>query len=115
MSEAIRVRAGGTFEIRLAGNPKAGFLWKVSVPPDQSDVVKLRMTPPWEPNPSQIGGPIVQIFSFEALKAGAVTLTFTYRRGFGKDRLSEDRFYDVVIENDGRPSDGHPDDTTGEV
>jgi predicted secreted protein len=98
MSETISVKERETFEIRLAGNPKAGFLWKVSVPPEKAEHVRLRMTPPWEPNPSQIGGPIIQIFSFEALKAGTVTLTFTYRRGFGKDRLSEDRYYDVAVE-----------------
>jgi hypothetical protein len=60
--------------------------------------VRLVKTPPWEANPSQVGGPILQVFSFEALKPGSVTLVFTYRRGFGTDRLAEDRYYDVVIE-----------------
>jgi predicted secreted protein len=98
MAEPIHVVQGKTFEVRLAGNPKAGFLWKLSVPPDKSDSVRLLKAPPWEANPSQIGGPIVQIFSFEALKPGTVPLVFTYRRGFGPDRLSEDRVYEVTIE-----------------
>jgi predicted secreted protein len=98
MAESIYAIEGKTFEVRLAGNPKAGFLWKLSIPRDKADIVRLMKTPPWEPNPTQIGGPIVQIFTFEALKPGSVTLEFTYRRGFGTDRLSEDRYYNVYIE-----------------
>jgi predicted secreted protein len=109
MVESIHVREHDSFELRFPGNPKAGFLWKVAIPPYQADCIVLVKPPAWEPNPSQVGGPILQIFSFRALKTATVTLTFTYQRGFGKDRTSEDRIYEVFIgESDGHTSAADP-------
>jgi predicted secreted protein len=106
MAESIRVKERETFELRLTGHATAGYLWKVSIPPEHADLVALAKPPSWGPNPTRTGGSAVQSFVFHALKPGSLTLICQLQRGFGKDRVHEERVYDVLIEAAGDDGDG---------
>jgi predicted secreted protein len=79
MSELVETKVGEVFEIPLEATPTAGFRWELSLPME-ADLVDFVGTE-WRPvQPGLIGGSAAQIFRFNAVAPGELTLVFDYRR-----------------------------------
>src|SRR5262245_8227039 len=98
MPESIRVTAGDVFELKFAANPTAGYLWKLSIPPEDAAHVALVKPPTWQPNYAHVAVAILQTVSFRPGEPGTVTLTYQYQRDTGMRQIQEERVYEVIIE-----------------
>jgi predicted secreted protein len=79
MSELVETTVGEVFEIPLEATPTAGFRWELSFA-TEAGLVDFVGTE-WHPvQPGLIGGSAAQIFRFNAVAPGELTLVFEYRR-----------------------------------
>jgi predicted secreted protein len=80
MAELIETKVGEVFEIPLQATPTAGFRWELSFPTEAADLVDFVGTEWRQVQPGLIGGSAAQIFRFNAMAPGELTLVFEYRR-----------------------------------
>ncbi len=79
----IELPVGGRLEVRLQGNPTAGFQWEVGSC-DES-VVKWNGKPEFNPSNDALGAPGTFASRFEAVGVGQTKLNLVYRRPFEKE------------------------------
>jgi predicted secreted protein len=80
MAEPIYTKVGEAFEIPLQATPTAGFRWELSFATDAADLVDFIGTEWQQMQPRLIGGSATQVFRFNAVAPGELTLVFQYRR-----------------------------------
>jgi inhibitor of cysteine peptidase len=76
----IRVGAGDTFAIELAGNPTTGYMWQPDVDSQHLELLGQE----FEPGGGGVGAGGKEIFRFRALRAGDTEIAFAYRRPWDK-------------------------------
>ena len=69
---------GGTLELALEGNPTTGYTWKVMSGNDA--VLKQMGDSTFTPQSNLMGAPGVEVFKFQAVGAGSVTLKLGYKQ-----------------------------------
>lgn len=79
----VDVVTGQDFVIRLVANPSTGYVWNVSVEPDQSVVTLVNAEGSYEaPDQSLPGASGFQLFDVVAVGPGSTQVQFTYARPF---------------------------------
>ena len=86
--KALRVRAGGTFELRLRTEPRPGYVWRVKVPNELLFVVEERFEP---------GNPPRHRVKLAARSVGTGTVECLYVRPW-EATAADTRRYRVTIE-----------------
>ncbi len=77
--EALTVKAGSPFKIRLEENPTTGYSWQV-VQSEGGGVVELTGKDEFIRNSDRIGAGGVRVFEFTAVKSGKEDIAFEYLR-----------------------------------
>ena len=80
MAKLLDTRVGEAFEIALQATPTAGFRWELSFPTDAAELVDFIGAEWQQMQPRLIGGSATQVFRFNAVAPGELTLVFEYRR-----------------------------------
>jgi predicted secreted protein len=80
MAEQIHAKVGEAFEVPLQATPTAGFRWELSFPTEAADLVAFVGSEWQQMQPGLIGGSATQVFRFNAVAPGELTLVFEYRR-----------------------------------
>ncbi|MGD8904208.1 MAG: protease inhibitor I42 family protein [Anaerolineae bacterium] len=84
----IRVEAGDSFAIELAGNPTTGYTWQPDVDSQHLELLGQE----FEPGEGGVGAGGREIFRFRALKAGEAEIAFAYRRPWDKESRETSSF-----------------------
>jgi predicted secreted protein len=93
----VRLKAGEAFELRLKSNPTTGFMWYLHK--NSTPLLKLVSQSQTEAKEPGEGRPSLQIFKFEARRAGEGVLLLHYVRSWDKPAPDEEQFdLHVVIE-----------------
>jgi predicted secreted protein len=93
----IRLKAGGSFELRLQSNPSTGFMWYVEK--GSTPLLKLAHQSQTEPTETGVGRPVFQIFKFEAKRPGEGVLLLHYVRSWEPPTPTDQQFdLHVLIE-----------------
>ena len=79
--DTIRVEAGESFAIELAGNPTTGYMWQPDVDSRHLELLEQE----FEPGREGVGAGGKEILRFRALATGDTEITFTYRRPWDKE------------------------------
>lgn len=74
--DSITLDQGNVLVIPLAGNPSTGYLWQVK--PSAEGILTERGDAAYASSSDMPGAPGYEIFTFDAVAAGDVTLTFTH-------------------------------------
>ncbi len=77
-SDSVAVAVGEAFEIRLHGNPSAGYIWEPDSLPEGIELLGSESVPPGQD--SRPGEPGTQVFRFRSREAGDKTLGFVLKR-----------------------------------
>ena len=77
-SDSVAVGLGEDFEIRLQGNPSAGYVWEPDSLPRGIELSGSESVPPGPDD--RPGDPGTQVFRFRSLEAGDATLSFALKR-----------------------------------
>ena len=77
ISDTITVTVGDEFTISLESMATAGYLWKIDSLPDAIQSLGSRHETSSDKKP---GDPTIQVFRFQALKAGEHAITFSLAR-----------------------------------
>ena len=85
---ALRVRAGGTFELRLRTQPRPGYVWRINAPAELLAVVEERFEP---------GSPPRHRVRLAARNVGSGTVRCVYVRPW-ESTPAESRVYEVTVE-----------------
>ncbi|MFM1989195.1 MAG: hypothetical protein RJA99_2152 [Pseudomonadota bacterium] len=75
----IDARPGETFELRLPSNPSTGYRWEL-VDPVPDAVRPIGVSRLESQRGNLVGAPGQEVWTFEAVRAGAGMIGFTYRR-----------------------------------
>ncbi len=86
----VHLKVGDTLEVRLKSNPSTGFQWFVHK--ESTPLLKLDHQSTTEPADSAPGRPVVQVFTFEPLRAGNGVLLLHYVRSWESPDPNEERF-----------------------
>ncbi len=91
----VHLQTGDTLVVRLKSNPSTGYMWYVH--PDSTPLLKLvgqMQIKAVGPSTEQgvVGRPILQVFKFEAIRAGGGVLLLRYVRSWEKSAPDEERF-----------------------
>ena len=84
----IRVEAGESFAIGLAGNPTTGYTWQPDVDSQHLELLGQE----FEPGGEGVGAGGKEIFRFRALAAGDTEIAFAYRRPWDKESRDTSSF-----------------------
>mgnify|MGYP001206375206 CR=1 FL=1 len=84
----IRVEAGKSFAIELAGNPTTGYMWQPDVDSQHLELLGQE----FEPTGGGVGAGGKEVFRFRALKAGDTEIAFAYRRPWDKESRETSSF-----------------------
>ena len=88
----IRVEAGDSFAIELAGNPTTGYMWQPDVDSQHLELLGQK----FEPGGEGVGAGGTEVFHLRALATGDTEIAFEYRRPW--DRVGRDtRSFRVAI------------------
>jgi len=82
-NQALEVRAGETFEVKLCSNPTTGFQWPEDSQLSDTTVLKQEnheFVDPESKPPPPPGTPGQEIWTFKALKQGLSTIYLEYSR-----------------------------------
>jgi inhibitor of cysteine peptidase len=82
--KAITVNAGGTFLVKLKGNPTTGYNWEAK-DLDTQMLEQVGEAAFESSNPSLVGAGGTLTLTFKALKPGVTTLTLFYHRSWEAD------------------------------
>lgn len=85
-----------TFTISLDSNASTGYAWVYTM--SEEGIVKEIKNEYVTPDTDAVGIPGKQIFSFEGLKEGQVTLTFSYERSFEEESSIDTKTYHLVVD-----------------
>ena len=77
-SDSIAVAVGEEFEIRLQGNPSAGYVWELDSLPEGIELSGSESVPPDPAN--KPGDPSTQVFRFGSRESGEKVLEFVLKR-----------------------------------
>jgi predicted secreted protein len=95
-SETVFAQIGSEFELRLESNPTTGFSWTFDST-RSNGIVKLLRSDYETEGPRAVGSGGTERFLFKVLKSGTVTLKFSYRRPWEKDKQPvKERSFTVV-------------------
>ncbi|MBN2831500.1 MAG: protease inhibitor I42 family protein [Candidatus Omnitrophica bacterium] len=99
--KVIRARLGENFTITLESNATTGYTWEFSKPLDK-EFVRLTNTFYETKETGLVGAPGKQVWIFEALKTGTVTIAFEYIRPWDKGAPpeKEESFTILIMENE---------------
>lgn len=91
----VTVDAGGTVTVSLESNPSTGYTWDVK----SAGPLQLKGEPTFEAGgeAKAVGAAGVQIFTFDAPKAGTGTLTLTYQRPWESKQPEKTWSVDVTV------------------
>jgi inhibitor of cysteine peptidase len=90
----IRVDAGESFAIELAGNPTTGYMWQPDVDSQHLELLGQE----FEPGGEGVGAGGVEVFHFRALAAGETEIACEYRRAWDKESRDTKRFPVAISE-----------------
>jgi predicted secreted protein len=79
-SHSVVVAVGEEFEIRLQGNPSAGYVWEPDSLPEGIELSGSESVPPGQD--SRPGAPGTQVFRFRAHETGDQRLGFVLKRSW---------------------------------
>ena len=86
----VRLKVGEGFEVRLKANPSTGFMWYLHK--NSTPLLKLVSQTETESKEPGMGRPSIQIFKFEAKRAGEGVLLLHYVRSWEKPAPDEEQF-----------------------
>ena len=86
----VRLKVGEGFEVRLKTNPSTGFMWYLHK--NSTPLLKLVSQTETESKEPGMGRPSIQIFKFEARRAGEGVLLLHYVRSWEKPAPDEEQF-----------------------
>jgi inhibitor of cysteine peptidase len=86
----VRMRAGDRIELRLKSNPSTGYAWYLQG--NSTPLLKLVHQTQVEATEPGTGRPVIQVFEFEARRAGEGTLHLHYVRSWEKPAADEEQF-----------------------
>jgi predicted secreted protein len=92
--ETIRVEAGGSFAIELAGNPTTGYMWQPDIDSQHLELLGQE----FEPSGEGVGAGGKEVFRFCALAAGDTEIAFAYRRPWDKESRETSSFRVAISE-----------------
>jgi predicted secreted protein len=92
-SHSVVVAVGEEFEIRLQGNPSAGYVWEPDSLPEGIELSGSESVPPGQD--SLPGAPGTQVFRFRAREAGDKTLGFVLKRPWESEVADR---YEVTVQ-----------------
>ncbi len=95
-AQAISVRAGGKFAVRLASNPTTGYQWRLDELPDPAPV-RLALHRYEEPAARRLGAGGHEYWEFDAVTAGAVMLHLAYLRPWEPDKIHTQCVFRVEV------------------
>jgi len=90
----IRVEAGDSFAIELAGNPTTGYMWQPDVDSQHLELLGHE----FEPRGGGVGAGGKEVFRFRALASGDTEITFAYRRPWDKESRDTNSFRVAISE-----------------
>jgi predicted secreted protein len=92
--KTVFVNVGDTFTVTLEQNASTGYRWSYTITdPSVVQLVKVAYTQA-KPIP---GAPNNVIYTFQGVKSGIATITFTYARSFAPDSNTKTIFYTVNV------------------
>jgi inhibitor of cysteine peptidase len=91
----VKLAKGDTLEIKLGMRSGTGFTWVVGKG-DDAKLKPLGKPTTEKPEKPLPGGPVTQVFLFEAVAAGKVRLEMWYKRPFEKEKQPARKF-DVSV------------------
>ena len=86
----VRLKVGEGFEVRLKSNPSTGFMWYLHK--NSTPLLKLVSQTETESKEPGMGRPSIQIFKFEAKRAGEGVLLLHYVCSWEKPAPDEEQF-----------------------
>jgi len=93
----VHLKIGDTLEVRLKSNPSTGYMWYLRK--ESTPLLKLDHQSSAGTADSVPGRPVVQVFTFDPLRAGVGTLLLHYVRSWENPDPNGERFtVHVVIE-----------------
>lgn len=103
MAELIETKVGEVFAIPLQATPTAGFRWELSFPTEAADLVDFKDAEWRQVQPGLIGGSAVQVFRFNAVAPGELTLVFEYRRPWEVSERKRQAVHVRIVPANARP------------
>jgi predicted secreted protein len=91
----IKVSVNKRFDLKFNSTPSAGYSWQV----EKIDSVKIKLISKTEKltgSQKQVGGPVIEIWSFIGLVKGSYNLKFIYKRSWESEIIKTEEIKVVI-------------------
>lgn len=96
----VTIDGQDTVQIPLEYNAGTGFEWNYEASPEGVVTYLGKNTEDLEDNPEVTGGALRDVFEFQALKPGEVTITFNLARSWEDGEPAETQVYAFTVSDD---------------
>lgn len=90
----VALALGGILEIALESNPTTGYSWRVMA--SDEAILKQMGDPTFTPQSNLMGAPGVEVWKFQAVGAGKVTLKLGYKRWWD-NAMQPNPIFEVIV------------------